>query len=387
MDVEADGTTMQPIRDTWPLLALRYVLTAAGVFAWLWEAERTAGFVAASALFSLALLLELAVHAGGAVPRRGTWAGLQAALGLAAVAVHPSVPATVVFSAFLAGVAAVAPAAFSVACGAAAAVVTAWRVDVAVSVLVGLAGIYALAVAVGRLFLLRAEEARRHRRVVAQLEQAHARLARFADTSRELAVARERQRMAEELHDMLGHSLVGTLLQLQVVKKLLNKDAAQAEVRLDGVEAHIRGTLDQVRHALRRGPRRRGQLPLHTALESLAADFAAAGGPRVELVFRPDPESVSDVPSDVAEVLYRTAQEALTNAVRHGRATRIRVEAEAAGRRLFLRIADNGVGAVQYTPGMGLLGMVTRVQSVGGTLRFETAPGAGFKVEVGVKRR
>src|SRR5690606_4131779 len=51
----------------------------------------------------------------------------------------------------------------------------------------------------------------------------------------------------------------------------------------------------------------------------------------VHLVLRPDPESVSDVSADVADVLYRTAQEALTNAVRHGRATRIRLEAEAVG--------------------------------------------------------
>lgn len=292
MEKQYAGTFV--LREMWPLFALRYVIVTAGVFAWLWEVERTAGFIAASLLFSLA---------------------------------------------------------------------------------------------VGRLFQIRAGEAHRHGNIVAQLEQAQARLAEFAETARDLAVAEERQHMAEELHDTLGHALVGTLLQVQVAKKLLRQDPEKATERLAAVEDNIRATLDQVRQALRRGPTRRAQLPLHLALESLAADFAAAGGPTVELTWRADPEDVSDVPEHVADVLYRTTQEALTNAVRHGRATHVKVELEAAGPRVYLRIVDNGVGADNYTPGMGLVGMVNRVQSVGGTLRFETAPGKGFAVEVGVRRR
>lgn len=382
-----DDTEIQPFRQRWPLLALRYALIAAGVFAWLWEAERTAGFVAGSVLFSLTLLLELAVHTSSVVPYRSVWAGLQIGLGLAAMVVHPNVPATIVLTAFLTGIAAATSLLFASVCAVVAAVVTVVLVDASVSVLVGLVGTYALAVAVGYIFLLRTREARRHKEIVAQLEQAQERLAQFGETARDLAVAQERQHMAEELHDTLGHALVGTLLQLQVARKLLKKDPAQAEGRLDSVETNIRSTLEQVRHALRHGPRRRGQLPLHLALESLVADFAAAGGPQVDLVLLPDPDSVSNVSADVADVLYRTTQEALTNAVRHGRATHIRVEAEAVGPRLFLRITDNGVGTEQYTPGMGMAGMVNRVQTVGGTLRFETAAGAGFTVEVGVKRR
>lgn len=385
--MKARQTRTPPIRESWPLLALRYGLIAAGVLAWLWEAERTAGFVAGSMLFSFALLLELAVHTTDGLPHRSAWAGLQVALALGAVVAHPSVPATIVFTAFLAGVASATPPAFAVVCAALAAVVTVVLVDAPVSVFVGLVAMYVLAVTVGCLFLLRAEESQRHRDMVTQLEEAQARLARFGETARDLAVAQERQRMGEELHDTLGHALVGTLLQVQVAKKLLRKDPAKAEERLGGVENNIRGTLEQVRHALRREPRRRGHLPLHMALDGLVADFTAAGGPEVELVLRPDPESVSDVPLEVADVLYRTTQEALTNAVRHGRATHIRVEAEVVGARLFLRITDNGVGADQYTPGMGMAGMVNRVQAVGGTLRFETAAGAGFTVEVGVKRR
>ena len=152
-------------------------------------------------------------------------------------------------------------------------------------------------------------------------------------------------------------------------------------------ERDLRGTLEKVRHALRRGAEKRDSLPLHLAIESLAADFAAAGGPDVQLVFRPDAESVSDVGPEVTDALYRVVQEALTNAVRHGKATHIVVAVEAVGPRLFVRVSDNGAGADQYTLGMGLSGMIGRVQAVGGTVRFETAPRQGFTVEVGVRRR
>lgn len=375
------------LRETWPLLTLRYCLLAAGVCAWLLEAQRTAGFVAGSMFFALAVLLDLAVHGGGEGPQRAGWACLQTGLALAATAARPGIAAAIVLSAFLTGGAAVTPWALAGALGAAAAAVTILLVDASASVHLGVVSLYGLAIAAGQLFAQRGRERRQYEETVARFEEAEARLSTFTETARDLAVARERQHMAEELHDTLGHALVGTLLQLQVAKKWLRKDADAAEARLRDIEDHIRGTLDQVRQALRRGPRRRSLLPLHAALEALAADFAAAGGPEVHLVLRPDPESVSDVSADVADVLYRTAQEALTNAVRHGRATRIRLEAEAVGPRLFLRITDNGVGADQYTPGLGIQGMVHRIQTVGGTLRFETAPGAGFTVEVGVKRR
>ena len=160
-----------------------------------------------------------------------------------------------------------------------------------------------------------------------------------------------------------------------------------AAARLELVEKNVRETLQEVRHALRRGKRSREALPLHLALESLVAEFRAVGGPEVTLSFRPDGESVSDLGPDVKEALYRTAQEALTNSVRHGKARHVEIEAEAVGPRLYLWIRDDGIGAESYTPGMGLLGMVSRIQSVGGTLRFRSAIGQGFEIQIGVRRR
>lgn len=379
----------RPFRDWWVLHALRYGLILVGVLMWLWEARAVDGIVVGSVLLSLLVLLELPLYGLGRPPRHALWGVLQTAIGAAAFWIVPGLPAAFILAAVISGVAATLPLSGAIACLAAAAGVTVaalWDLQ-QLSSSPGLLGLYVLAAWVGRLFAMHLEENKRHRQTVRELEEAQKRLARLAETTRELAAVEERQRLAEEIHDSLGHALVATLLQVQVVKKLTRTDAEAAEKRLSVVEQNVRQTLDTVRKALQRGRRNRADLPLHHALESLAADFQAAGGPEVQLMFRPDPESVSDVSPQVADVLYRTVQEALTNAVRHGQAQLVRIEAEVVGPRLYLRIVDNGVGADDYSPGMGLSGMIGRVQSIGGTLRFETALGKGFQVEVGVMRR
>lgn len=153
------------------------------------------------------------------------------------------------------------------------------------------------------------------------------------------------------------------------------------------VEQNVRDTLDQVRKVLRHSTGVTAQIPLPQALERLAMDFQAAGGPRVEVTLVPDAETLAEVSEKVYDVIYRTTQEALTNAVRHGRAQTVHIKLEAIGPRLYLRISDDGIGAGDYTPGMGLSGMVSRVQELGGTLRFHTSPGRGFHIEVGVRCR
>lgn len=380
---------VRSFRDWWMLHALRYGLILVGVLTWLWEVPAANGVVVGSLLLSFLLLLELPLYGLGRLPGRAHWGVLQAVIGAAVFWIAPGLPAAFILCAVISGVAAVLPLAGSIASLAAVSGVTVVVLGSMheLSSSPGLLGLYVLAVWVGRLFALHLKENEQHKQTVRKLEEAQKRLARLAEATRELAAAEERQRLAEEIHDSLGHALVATLLQVQVAKKLTRTDAQAAEQRLSVVEQNVRQTLDSVRKALQRGRRNRTDLPLHIALESLAADFQAAGGPKVQLICLPDPESVSDVSPQVADVLYRTAQEALTNAVRHGQAQIVRMEAEVVGPRLYLRIVDDGIGADDYSPGMGLSGMISRVQSIGGTLRFDTAIGKGFQVEVGVMRR
>lgn len=380
---------------------LRYGMVVAGIGSWLWQGEREVEVLVISLLISLALLAELALY--GPRPGQGkiAWAALQLAAALWAFAYEPGVSLALVVGAVVAGIGADQPWPRAAgACG------LAMAVSLAVMQAGGGSGVgdrtgasagaqeplavvalYVLTLAAGRLMAIRLEERRAHERTVAELKEAEARLARMAAAARELAAAEEHRRLAEELHDTLGHALVGTLLQVQLAGKLVQSNPEAASKRLELVEQNVRETLQEVRRALRRSRRGVEALPLHLALESLVAEFRALGGPEVTLTFRPDGESISDVSAEVREALFRTVQEALTNSVRHGKAQHVVVEAEASGPRLYLTIKDDGIGADSYAPGMGLLGMVGRIQAVGGTLRFYSQAGRGFQIHVGVRRR
>lgn len=373
--------------EAWSLHALRYGAVLVGVLAWLWGAKAR---VALPALLSLCLIFELPLHGPRVGRFQPLWAALQCSAAAAAFAASPGMGTALILSAVIGGAAAVLS--FAWAAGVtgigAASVALAYFAGGRISLESSFACLIAVAASawVGRQFALRVEEANAHRRTVAELERAQERIARLAEKARELAAAEERQRVSEELHDTLGHALVGTLLQAQIAQRLIEVEPKKASVQLASMEQSLKATLDRVRQALRQGLDSRARLAIDEALRQLAGDFQAAGGPNVEVAIVPGPESVSDVSPEVADALYRTAQEALTNAVRHGRARNVRIELEATGPRLYLRIRDDGVGASDYSPGMGLAGMVSRVQALGGALRFETAPGEGFCVEVGVKR-
>ena len=116
------------------------------------------------------------------------------------------------------------------------------------------------------------------------------------------------------------------------------------------VETSVRETLEKVRRALRRGKRGMETLPFHLALESLAAEFRALGGPEVNLSFRPDGESVADLSPRVREALFRTVQEALTNAVRHGKARRVVIRRRPAGRGFTLPSGTTAMAPMPFPP-------------------------------------
>lgn len=375
----------------WPLHGLRYGLILAGIGGWLWHGRSAPGVLAVALLLCAVFLAELALHGPRRSRMEAAWAAVQLAAALGAFWLAPGTGMAFVTAAVVAGISACLPrgqgmAALALAGGVSAAALAAGGGDGLPAVLTVIA-LDALAFAAGRFSTLRLEEREARARVIADLEAAEARVARLAAATRDLAAAEAHRRLSEELHDTLGHALVGTLLQVQLAQKLVGSDPQAAVERLRTVEESVRGTLEQVRGALRRGPRGFDSLPLHLALESLAAELRAAGGPEVTLSFHPDGETVSDVSAPVREALVRTVQEAFTNSVRHGLARHIAVEVEVAGPRLYLSVRDDGVGAESIAPGMGLSGMVSRVQAVGGSLRFHSRPGQGFHIQVGVRRR
>ena len=186
----------------------------------------------------------------------------------------------------------------------------------------------------------------------------------------------EQLRMAQDLHDGVGHGLAVIAMQAGVALHVLDKDPASARTALEAIRDTSRESLEALRAELSRlsgeAPRtpRRGL----DDLEPLAGRVRAAG--LAVSVTGADHE----VPDAVAQTAYLVVQEALTNVLRHARAESVDVGVVVTGRLATVRVVDDGTASGPHDEGMGISGMRTRVEALGGSLVAQPQASGGFEV-------
>lgn len=218
-----------------------------------------------------------------------------------------------------------------------------------------------------------------------------ARLDRGPDARAHLLDVREeeRRRLARELHDGPAQAMAAALFGVDLAVTSLDRAPAVAREELLHARGLLRDALDDLR-ALMGGlrPRHLEEQGLIAALQSLAGT-TPLWGPVVTLASR----GISDsrrLPPEVELALYRIAQEAVSNARRHGAATHVQVTLERRQGEALLQITDDGQGfppaQIRRAPGngQGLPGMRERAALLGGTFTIESAPGAGTRITVAV---
>ncbi|WP_067434969.1 sensor histidine kinase [Nocardioides jensenii] len=194
---------------------------------------------------------------------------------------------------------------------------------------------------------------------------------------RRRAATEEQLRMAQDLHDGVGHGLAVIAMQAGVALHVLEKDPAAVREALEAIRDTSRESLDALRSELsqmtgevaQRAPRR-GLADLPVLIERVRA-----AGPEVRV-----DGNAGDLPPDVDAGVYAIVQESLTNVLRHADAAHVVVALDRRGDTLTLSVVDDGIGGVVHDEGMGLRGMRERVGALGGT--FESGPAAdgGFAV-------
>jgi len=210
-----------------------------------------------------------------------------------------------------------------------------------------------------------------------ELERAHAQ-------ERELVALRERERVARDLHDGLGHSLVTLAVQLEAVQRLYPVDPARASAQIDDMKRLTRDSMAELRRTLDglRAPALDGE-PFAAAIQRLCAAVAARSGLAVD--WRID-DAALEPPPAVAEALWRVAQEALTNIERHAAAGHAWLTLEATAETLTLTVRDDGRGLppeAETRPGhYGLRGIRERVEGLGGELSLESGGGTTVRVRL-----
>jgi len=226
------------------------------------------------------------------------------------------------------------------------------------------------------------EERQRKDVLYRELLDAHKQLKQYADEVNRLSVVEERNRIARDIHDTIGHNMTALIMQLQMAEHLYKEETSRAEELLASAVGTAKDSLAGIREVVETLRGEEAFRYSDDAIRHLAAEFSEKTGAAIHLDIIDGngeyiPKSEKRNPA-AGMTLYRIVQEALTNAVRHGKATEISVHIVYDPKGIRFHIIDNGIGAEEFKEGFGLTGIRERVEAFGGEVMIES--GQGFSV-------
>ena len=186
-------------------------------------------------------------------------------------------------------------------------------------------------------------------------------------------VLEHRASLSQTLHDKLGHNINGSVYQLEAAKVLMEKDPEKSEAMIQAVIDQLRGGMDEIRGILRKERPEKRQLTM-LQLYKLCEDCNSKG---VQTELTTEGET-SSIPDKIWEVILDNAFEAVSNAMKYSKCSRIDIQLVVMAQRVRVSIADDGIGCSEIKDGMGISGMRQRVRECNGTISFESL--AGFTV-------
>ncbi|OPJ62259.1 sensor histidine kinase [Clostridium oryzae] len=193
-----------------------------------------------------------------------------------------------------------------------------------------------------------------------------------------ITALKERNRIAREIHDTVGHTLTTVLVELEAAKRLLRKDVALSENKLNLAQQQVRKGLDSIRSSVRVLEKGEDIMDFGQSVIAIIEDTEKHS--EVSIKYQIDETKIS---KKQQEMLLSALTEGLTNGIRHGKSTAFifKLTSKSEGHVLF-SLEDNGNGATAMVPGFGLKSMKERVEELGGKIRIDTAPEEGFALYI-----
>lgn len=194
----------------------------------------------------------------------------------------------------------------------------------------------------------------------------------------ELTRRTERNRVAEEIHDNLGHSLIALSMNLDVAEKTMDTDIIKAKQLVS--KSHILGkeSMENLRMAVYALKNERIDT-FKSSLKLIIENLESTGNILVETNID---EGVEELLPEYKNIIYTSIKESLTNSIKHGKADRVNIDIKIHNDYIKALIKDNGVGCKDLVKGNGLLGIEKRISEFGGNVKYISSENQGFKLEI-----
>ena len=216
-------------------------------------------------------------------------------------------------------------------------------------------------------------------------QKANEQLHEFAQEKELMGETKERNRLAREIHDTLGHILTGISVGIDAVLVLMDIAPDKAKEQLEGIGDTARRGLQDVRRSVRKlKPDALERMSLNNAIHQMIEDMSKVTNTKIyfvsymeELKFEADEE----------EVIYRIIQESTTNAIRHGKATEIWIRISEKEEELTIIISDNGCGCEDIKEGFGLKHIRERVELLNGEVNYQGLIGFTMIAKIPIRNK
>jgi signal transduction histidine kinase len=188
----------------------------------------------------------------------------------------------------------------------------------------------------------------------------------------------ERNKIAREIHDTVGHTLTTVLVEMEASKRLMDKDIIKAKEKLNLAQEQVRKGLNDIRSSVRILEQGKEIMDFWGSLKTFIAECEMHS----DIVVKSHVDSNINVYDSGRRVIYRALQEGLTNGIRHGKSTAFIFKLFVRDNSINFSLEDNGIGAVALTKGFGLRSMEERVKELGGELDIYSEEGEGFSIYI-----
>lgn len=202
-----------------------------------------------------------------------------------------------------------------------------------------------------------------------EIQKANEQLQEYADMSERMAQTRERNRLAREIHDTLGHALTGIAMGIDACLALIDSNPELTKTQLKKLSDVSREGIRDIRRSVNElRPDALERLSLEVAIRKMITDMSQISD--VQILFETDEKGMK-FDEDEENAIYRVIQESITNAVRHGEAKKIWISMKRESGEICLVIRDNGKGCKDMKSGFGTKHIKERIEMLHGTVAFD----------------
>lgn len=214
-----------------------------------------------------------------------------------------------------------------------------------------------------------------------ELQRANEKLKDYSQKVQEIAILNERNRLAGEIHDTIGHSLTALIMELEICTKLINKDVDKTKTELKKAEELGRYSLSEVRKSVR-AIKSSNVLTGTSAIKELISDFEKTSGVKVSFEISRQQFNLSPA---IEVTIYKAIQESLTNCAKYGHAKNVNIILTYKKDEVELSINNDGTNCKDIKMGVGLRTMKERTEALGGKISISSENGFSILIDIPVE--